>query len=123
MAPKVKPVDTSENPMIPPPVDLDHIPLADRDYKVTEPRCEFDFFELHSWMKEIFLDQSDEIGLWESNFPCICFLRLTTSQNLSSDAKPVTFLAKEPLPPPLVKYCSQLPPKPSTKCYRSLEMT
>jgi hypothetical protein len=71
--PKVKPADTSENPMIPPPIDLDHIPLADRDYKVTELRCEFDFFELHSWLKEIFLDQSNEIGLWESNFPLYMF--------------------------------------------------
>jgi hypothetical protein len=28
---------------------------------------------LHSWLKEIFLDQSDEIGLWESNFPLYMF--------------------------------------------------
>jgi hypothetical protein len=63
MAPKGKPIDTSENPMIPPPIDLDHIPLEDRDYKITDPRCEFNFFEFHSWMKDIFLDRSDEIGI------------------------------------------------------------
>jgi hypothetical protein len=73
MAPKVKPTDTSENPIIPPPVDLDHIPLEDRDYKVTDMRCKFDLLELHSWMKDIFLTQSDEIGLWESNFPLYMF--------------------------------------------------
>ena len=56
MAPKVKLADTSENPMIPPPIDLDHIPLADRDYKVTESKCTFDFFELHFWLKENFLE-------------------------------------------------------------------
>jgi hypothetical protein len=69
MAPKAKSTDTSENPILPPPVDLDHIPLMDKDYKITELRCEFDFFKFHSWIKDIFLDQSDEIGLWESNLP------------------------------------------------------
>jgi hypothetical protein len=73
MAPKAKSTETSENPFLPPPVDLDHIPLADKDYKITEPKCEFDFFELHFWLKDIFLDQSDEIGLWESNFPLYMF--------------------------------------------------
>jgi hypothetical protein len=48
MDPKDKFVDTSENPMIPLPIDLDHIPMAEKDYKVVELRCEFDFFELHS---------------------------------------------------------------------------
>jgi hypothetical protein len=73
MAPKGKSVDTSENPMVPHPIDLDHIPMADRDYKVAKPKCEFNFFELHCWLKDIFLDQSDEIGLWESNLPLYMF--------------------------------------------------
>ena len=47
--------------------------MADKDYKITEPKCEFDFFELHFWLKDIFLDQSDEIGLWESNLPLYMF--------------------------------------------------
>jgi hypothetical protein len=63
MAPKAKSVDVSENPMRPPPVDLDHIPLPDKNYKITKPRCEFNFFELHSWLKDIFLDWNDEIRL------------------------------------------------------------
>jgi hypothetical protein len=73
MAPKVKPADTSRNPMISPPIDLDHIPLVYKDYKVTELRCELNFFELHSWLKDIFLDESDKIGLQESNFPLYMF--------------------------------------------------
>jgi hypothetical protein len=56
-----------------PPVDLDHIPLADKDYNITDPKCEIDFLELHFWVKDIFLDQSDKIGLWESNFPLYMF--------------------------------------------------
>jgi hypothetical protein len=56
MDPKGKYVDTSKNPMVPPPIDLDNIPLADRDYKVVESKCEFDFFELHYCLENIFLD-------------------------------------------------------------------
>ena len=47
MAPKSKAVETEENPFLPPPVDLDRIPLADKEYLIVEPKCEFDFFELH----------------------------------------------------------------------------
>jgi hypothetical protein len=54
MAPKEKSTDMSENPILPPPVNLDHIPLEDKDYNITEPKCEFDFFELHFWLKDIF---------------------------------------------------------------------
>jgi len=63
MAPKAKSSETSENPFLPPPVDMDQIPLEDKDYKFTEPECEFNFFELHFWPKDIILDQSNEIGL------------------------------------------------------------
>jgi hypothetical protein len=73
MAPKSKSTETSENLILPPHVDLDHIPLEHKDYKIIEPKCEFDFFELHFWLRYIFLDQSDEIGLWESNFPLYMF--------------------------------------------------
>jgi hypothetical protein len=54
MAPKAKSTETSENLILPPPIDLDHIPLADKDYKITNPKCEFDFFELHFWLKDIY---------------------------------------------------------------------
>jgi hypothetical protein len=73
MAPKENFVETYQNPLVPPACDLDHIPMADKDYKFAKPKCEFDFFELHYWMKDIFLYQSDEIGLWESNLPLYMF--------------------------------------------------
>jgi arginine utilization protein RocB len=41
---KGKFVDTSKNTMVLPPIDLDHIPLKDRDYKVAEPNCDFNLF-------------------------------------------------------------------------------
>jgi hypothetical protein len=62
MAPKTKHVETTKNPFLPPSIDLECVPLADKDYKVTELKYEFNFFELHFWIKDIFLDQSDEIG-------------------------------------------------------------
>jgi hypothetical protein len=34
---------------------------------------QFDFSDLRSWLREVFLDQSDEIGLWESNLPLYLF--------------------------------------------------
>ena len=61
MAPKTA---TVINPMLTPPVDLDHIPLADRDYKIVETQCEFDLFKLRCWFPDKYLDQSDEINLW-----------------------------------------------------------
>jgi hypothetical protein len=63
MAPKSKSSKTVENPFLPPPIDLDRVPLYDKDYLIVEPKCEFDFFELHFWLKDGFMDQSDEIEL------------------------------------------------------------
>jgi hypothetical protein len=73
MAPKSKKAKVEENPFLPPPVDLDRIHLADKDHLIAHTRCEFDFVYLQSWLKETLLDQSDEIGLWESNLPLYLF--------------------------------------------------
>ena len=73
MAPKYKSTETKENPFLPLPVDLDHTPLADKDYLIADLKCEFNFFELHFWLKDVFMDQSDEIWLWESNLPLYLF--------------------------------------------------
>jgi hypothetical protein len=73
MVPKPKKSKLNENPFLPPPVDLERILLADKDYLISETRCEFDLAELHSWFRDTFPDQSDEIGLWESNIPLYLF--------------------------------------------------
>jgi hypothetical protein len=73
MAPKSKRTEVDENPFLPPPVDLDRIPLTDKDHLIIDTMCEFDFTDLQSWIKEVFLYQSDEIGLWESNLPLYLF--------------------------------------------------
>jgi len=73
MAPKSKSSEIEENLFLPPPVNLDQTPLADKDYLIVELKCKFDFFELHFWFRDTFLYQSDEIGLWESNLPLYLF--------------------------------------------------
>ena len=56
MAPKSKKAEDGENPFLPPPVDLEKIPLADKDHLISDTRCEVDFAELQSWLKDTFLD-------------------------------------------------------------------
>ena len=73
MVSKTKQAEEEENPFVPPPVDLDKIPLVDKDRLIADTICSFDFSDLQSWLQEVFLDQSDEIGLWESNLPLYMF--------------------------------------------------
>jgi hypothetical protein len=73
MVPKPRPAEGEENPFLPSPVDLEKIRLVDKDRLIVDTKCEFDFLNLHSWLREVFLDQGDEIGLWESNFPLHLF--------------------------------------------------
>jgi hypothetical protein len=73
MAPKPRQAEGEENLFLSPPVDLDKIPLVDKDILIVDTKCDFDFSDLQSWLREVFLDQSDEIGLWESNLPLYLF--------------------------------------------------
>jgi hypothetical protein len=73
MAPKSKQAEEEKNPFLSPPVDLDRIPLANKDHLIAYTKCDCDFADLQSWFKEVLLDQSDEIGLWESNLPLYLF--------------------------------------------------
>jgi hypothetical protein len=73
MVPNSKKAEVGENPFLPPPVDLDKIPLSDKDHLISNTRCEVDFVDLQSWLNDTFLDQSDEIRLWESNLPLYIF--------------------------------------------------
>jgi hypothetical protein len=73
MVSKSRQVEEEENPFLPPPVDLDKIPLVDKDRLIADTICGFDFSDLQSWLREVFLHQSDEIGLRESNLPLYLF--------------------------------------------------
>jgi hypothetical protein len=73
IVPKPRQVEGEENPFLPPPVDLEKIPLVNKDRLIADTNCDLDFSDLQSWLREVFLDQSDEIGLWESNLPLYLF--------------------------------------------------
>ena len=57
------------NTLQPPIVDIEHIPLADTDFKITNTFIEFNLLELHCWSQEKPIDQVDEVFIWESNLP------------------------------------------------------
>jgi hypothetical protein len=46
MVPKRRQAEGEENPFLPPPVDLDKIPLVDKDRLITDTICNFDFLDL-----------------------------------------------------------------------------
>lgn len=46
-----------------PPLDLDHILFADRDFKIHETLSEFDLFDIYCWWEDKFTDEVDDIGL------------------------------------------------------------
>lgn len=49
--PKNKGKKLDENSMLPPPIDLDHLPLVDLHNKIAYTICEFDLLEYHNWLK------------------------------------------------------------------------
>ena len=61
------------NPMVYPQVDLDHIPLVDRDYKIHETKSDFDLFDVYCWLKDKILDEADDIIIWETKIPHYIF--------------------------------------------------
>jgi hypothetical protein len=46
MAPKPRQAEGKENPFLPPPVDLNKIPLVDKDRLIIDTICNFDFSDL-----------------------------------------------------------------------------
>jgi len=65
MPPKDKGPMEPVNPLLCHPIDLHHIPFADRDYKIHETLWEFDLFKMYCWLKDKYIDKSDDIQLWE----------------------------------------------------------
>jgi hypothetical protein len=46
MAPKSKQAEGEENMFLPPPVDLERIPLVKKDRLIIDTKCNFDFADL-----------------------------------------------------------------------------
>lgn len=62
-----------KNPISSATSDFDHIPLVDQYYKIAYIKCEFNLFNLHHWLKKTYLDQRDDINIWESLLPIFMF--------------------------------------------------
>lgn len=59
--------------MVHPPLDLDHIPLVDRYFKIHETLSKFDLFDIYCWWEDKFVDEVDDIGLQDTNLPFYIF--------------------------------------------------
>jgi hypothetical protein len=75
MAPKRKKSNAEENPFLPPPVDLDRIPLADKDYLISETRSDFDFSSYSHGLKTPSSIRAMKLGSGSRISPCIFFPR------------------------------------------------
>ena len=60
--------NVSVNPLQPPVVAEEIIPLTDMDYKIVDPMVEFKLLEIHNWCYDKYLDK-DEMPIWETHFP------------------------------------------------------
>ena len=62
-----------EKPIQTPHLDVDHLPLADRDFQIKDTVSPSHLLKLHYWSKDKFLNPNDDIQLWESNLPRYLF--------------------------------------------------
>ena len=62
-----------EKPLQIPHLDVGHLPLADRDFQIKDIASPSNLLRLCYWSKDKFLNQNDDIQLWESNLPKYLF--------------------------------------------------
>jgi len=56
-----------------PHLDIDHLALADKNFQIKDIASPAYLLKLHYLSKDRFLNQNDDIHLWESNFPKYLF--------------------------------------------------
>ena len=56
------------NPLQPPVVDVEHTPLVRKYFKISDIVIDFNLLDIHYWSQDKFIDQDNDIYLWESNF-------------------------------------------------------
>ena len=56
-------------PLQTPHLDINHLAFADKDFQMKDTASPTYLLKLHCWSKDKFLNQKDDIHLWESNLP------------------------------------------------------
>ena len=57
------------NPLQPHVIDVEHTPLEDKDFKISDLVTDFNLLKFHCWSYDKYMDQANDIYLWESNLP------------------------------------------------------
>jgi len=63
----------NDKPLETPHLDIDHLPLADKHFQIKDTSTSSHLLKPHCWSKYQFLNQNDDIHLWESNLPKYLF--------------------------------------------------
>lgn len=87
----VAPIAMDVRPITTPHLDLDHLPLIDKDFQIIDTNAYEVLLKLHYLSRDRYLNHSDDICLWESNLPKYQFPQV----HVFPEIIPITFLAKE----------------------------
>ena len=63
------PVAMDVKPITTPNLDLDHLPLENRNFQIRDTSAYEILLKIHCLSKDIYLNHSNDIGLWDSSFP------------------------------------------------------
>lgn len=63
------PIAMDVRPVTTPYLDLEHLPLADKDFQIKDTSIQESPVKLYYQSRDRYLNHADEIGLWDSNLP------------------------------------------------------
>lgn len=65
----VAPIAMDVRPVSTPHLDLDHLPLDDKDFQIKDTLVHESPLKLYFRYRDQYLNHADKINFWESNFP------------------------------------------------------
>lgn len=70
------PIVMDVKPITTPHLDLDYLPLADKDFQIKDTSIHESPLKLYCRYRDQYRNHADKIGLWESNLPKYQFLEV-----------------------------------------------